>query len=145
MIIPAFAGPIFSTGPPRDEPGCRDITWLSPDGAEMTAAQWREPEARFIGMLLGGDPGDAFVSLLGYPELDDTFLLLLNAQVDPVRFTLPSFEELRGWELLLESTWPEPRTAHDRFEPGGLFLVHPRSFVVLMGREHANDRRRSDR
>jgi len=142
---PVFRRAQFFHGAPTGRTGIRDITWLTRDGTEMTPAQWGDPSARFIGMLLGGDPGDAFVSLHGYPEMDDTFLLLLNAQIEPVDFILPAFDELRGWELVLETTWPEPRAAHDRFEPGGSFVVHPRSFAVLMGREYANDRRSTDR
>ena len=103
-----------------------------PDGREMTEQEWGISHARALGLMLGGDPGDKFVSLLGVPELDDGFLLLMNARlrgraVHPAR--------CRGgvpyWRLEIDTDWPNPGTAGTLVPAGATFSVAPRSLVVL--------------
>ncbi|MBV9103935.1 MAG: glycogen debranching protein GlgX [Candidatus Eremiobacteraeota bacterium] len=120
-----FHGTHFS-----DEAALKDITWLQPDGSEMTADSWHS-QTRTIGLLLGGDPGDKFVSLLGYPEIDDSFLFLLNANDEPVSFVLPQLEGLPEWELLLETAWPTERATRTSIPAGSSFAVPERSLVLL--------------
>ncbi len=68
--------------------GAADVLWLRAEGGEMTDADWRDPERRTLGILLGGeaipetDPG-------GRPVVGDTVLVLLNASGEDVEFRLP--------------------------------------------------------
>ena len=40
--------------PRASRDGVKDITWLQPDGTEMTAEQWQDELARCIGVMLNG-------------------------------------------------------------------------------------------
>ncbi len=111
--------------------GVKDITWLLPDGREMTEQEWGISHARALGLMLGGDPGDKFVSLLGYPEIDDGFLLLMNAHYEAVQFTLPMPGGVPYWRLEIDTDWPNPGTAGTLVPAGATFSVAPRSLVVL--------------
>ena len=123
-----FHGSHFADGAPL-----KDITWLTPEGQEMTPEAWSEPHTRALALLLGGDPGDKFVSLLGYPEIDDSFLLLLNAHFEPVEFVLPRILGLTAWEVAVDSTWPSPVPAGTPCEPGSRFAANARSLVLFLG------------
>jgi isoamylase len=111
----------------------KDITWLMPDGAEMTEEAWSAGHPRTLGLLLGGDPGDKFVSLLGYPEIDETFLLLLNAHFEAVPFLLPHALGLAHWDVVIDTTWPQaPRGT--LVAPGSTFAANARSLTLFSGR-----------
>ncbi|MBV8372756.1 MAG: glycogen debranching protein GlgX, partial [Candidatus Eremiobacteraeota bacterium] len=72
---PVFRRPRFFRGVTSDGSALKDITWFTPDGREMSQDDWYDTSRRCIGALLGGDTGDRFISLQGYRELDDSFLL----------------------------------------------------------------------
>ena len=69
----------------------------------MTDEDWDLPEARCLGLLLGGDAGELFDSTGGRQELDDGFVVLFNAFHEAVPFMLPADEPRRRWELLVDT------------------------------------------
>ena len=83
-----------------------DILWLRPDGKEMTQQEWDAGWTRSIGMLLNGRTLDD-VNEVGEPIVDDTFLVLLNAHHEPVRFSLPAPRQGAAWDLLLDTSRAE--------------------------------------
>jgi pullulanase/glycogen debranching enzyme len=68
----------FFYGRPIQGSQVKDLAWFRPDGKEMTEEDWRDPQARCIGLRLAGDAIDE-VDARGERIVDDTFLLLLNA------------------------------------------------------------------
>ncbi len=82
--------------------GRRDISWLTPAGTEMTEADWRASYARSLAVLLNGEaitePGPR-----GETITDQSFLLLFNANDQPVTFTLPGTEVAAGWDLVVDT------------------------------------------
>jgi isoamylase len=95
--------------------GRRDISWLTPAGTEMTEADWRASYARSLGVLLNGEaitePGPR-----GETITDQSFLLLFNANDQPVTFTLPGAEVAPGWDLVVDTGAADP--ASQQTEPG---------------------------
>jgi isoamylase len=77
----------------------KDLTWLRPDGDEMTSQDWQRGRTLALAFMLGGD---AIPSLdeRGQRLVGDGLLVLLNAHHEPVRFKLP--EGQGGTEWLLE-------------------------------------------
>jgi glycogen operon protein len=134
-VHPALRRTRFFHGSPIPTSGLKDITWLTVAGHEMQGRDWNDRGARAFAFLLGGDPGDDFISLLGFPELDDSFLMLLNASDGPVTFTLPAANSLRAWEVLLDTTWPERANLGARITVGETYEASSRSFVLFIGRE----------
>ena len=96
-----------------------DICWFTPEGVEMADSDWRVGYARSLAVLLNGD---AIPTLgpRGEPIRDDTFMLLSNAHVEPVTFTIPDRVSGSRWmveldtktidtrdtELSASDTWP---------------------------------------
>ncbi|HXW39335.1 MAG TPA: hypothetical protein VEJ44_06535 [Acidimicrobiales bacterium] len=81
------------------------MTWLRPDGHEMTDAEWSDPEQRSIGMLLLGRAADE-VDSLGRSERGDTLLVLLNAGHSSRSYVLPRIDWPGRWEELLNTLRP---------------------------------------
>jgi glycogen operon protein len=90
----------FLSGVYNEELDVKDVTWLTAAGHEMTAENWREPNARSLGVLLDGRAQESGVRRRG---TDVTLYLILNAHSDVVRFTLPRSIGGRGWFLRIDT------------------------------------------
>jgi glycogen operon protein len=130
---PVFRRPRFFRGVATSEQPLKDITWFSPEGREMTQAAWEDPQRRCIGALLGGDTGDRFISLHGYPELDDTFLILINGHADPVEFVLPATGGIARWTAILDTAVGEVPPRRGTAVPAQSLTMVGRSLVLLVG------------
>ena len=97
----------FFTGEVMPGMKTKDVTWIRPDGTEMTDADWSEPDRRSIGMLMAGQAADE-VDLRGRPASGDTLLLLLNAGWRARSYTLPRMELPGRWEEVLNTAHPGP-------------------------------------
>jgi isoamylase len=100
---PVFRRPRFFRGVEGESSPLKDITWFAPDGREMTPDDWNDGERKCFAALFGGDVADRFISLQGYPELDDSFLMILNAHATSVEFILPLLPAIRRWTHLLDT------------------------------------------
>jgi isoamylase len=100
----------------------RDIVWLTPAGREMTDADWHTGYARSLTVFLNGDaitePGPH-----GETLWDQSFLLLFNANREPVTFTVPDARFGPGWDVLISTAtaagtaaaggpWPPPAASN---------------------------------
>jgi isoamylase len=85
----------------RDE---KDITWLRPDGGEMTSEEWNAGWVRCIGLQLNGRTLDD-VNSVGEPVRDESFLMLFNPHHETIRFFMPR-RPGTAWELILDSALP---------------------------------------
>jgi len=80
----------------------KDLSWLRPDGKEMTDEDWAKGYVRCLGVRLAGhaieekDPK-------GRPLLDETFLVLLNAHHEPRPFTLPAHKRGVRWQPVFDT------------------------------------------
>jgi isoamylase len=85
-----------------DHAGLRDIVWLTPAGREMTDSDWHTGYARSLTVFLNGDaitePGPR-----GEILRDQSFLLLFNANREPVTFTVPDGRFGPGWDVLIST------------------------------------------
>jgi glycogen operon protein len=82
----------------------KDITWLRPDGGEMTSEEWNAGWVRCIGLQLNGRTLDD-VNTVGEPIRDESFLMLLNPHHESILFYMPR-RPGTAWELLLDSAKP---------------------------------------
>jgi isoamylase len=130
---PVFRRPRFFRGAPTAESPLKDISWFAPEGREMTSADWEDASRLCFGALLGGDPGDRFVSLQGYPEVDDSFLLLFNGHAAGVDFILPAATGIAGWKLLAETSGISASPPGDPLPPSSTFYIADRTFVLFVG------------
>jgi glycogen operon protein len=105
----------------------KDISWLQPDGSEMTDEAWTEDD-RLIGVYIAGAAAD-LLDVRGDPVTDNNMLLLLNGRDEEVSFSLPAFGRRRGgWRVVLDSARPRENTTPVR---GKSYTAASRSIVVL--------------
>jgi glycogen operon protein len=97
----------FFTGETIPGTNIKDVTWIRPDGNEMTDDDWNDKENRAIGMLLLGRAVDE-VDARGRSEHGDSLLLLLNAGVRSLSFNLPRMDLPGRWTGLLNTANPGP-------------------------------------
>lgn len=81
----------------------QDITWLNPDGSEMTGSDWGDGATRRLGFLIRGEAGRHHLTARGEPQPDDSFLVALNASYEPVPWVMPSIPIGSGWERLVDT------------------------------------------
>src|SRR5262249_24771282 len=98
---PVFRGRRFFRGQPADDGHLADIAWLTPSGREMGDKDWGAP-GRALTVFLNGDaltePGPH-----GERVRDDSFLLMLSAERDPVEFTVPGVKYGERWAVIVDT------------------------------------------
>lgn len=127
---PVFRRRYFFQGNPIHGAGVKDVTWLHPEGGEMTEEEWNHDHARCIGMLLFGQELHEF-DRRGRQLRDHNYLMLLNAHHEAIPFLLPNSPPGARWQTVLDSTQVgELALAQDH--PGGQhYALQARSIVVL--------------
>jgi glycogen operon protein len=103
----------------------KDVTWIGPDGRELTDADWRNANAHCFGMLIDGMATDE-VDDRGRVVGGDTLLLLLNGGDTPVRFTLPTLGDAKIWVVMVDTAkhdLPVVRRARVTVETHTLMLL----------------------
>ena len=85
----------FFTGEVHEALGGKDVTWINPSGAEMSAGDWSDGSMRCFGMLMNGR-GD-----------EPALLMVLNGQHEDVAFTLPGHRGGSGWSPLVDTNAPD--------------------------------------
>jgi glycogen operon protein len=96
----------------RHEPahpgGAKDLTWLRPDGKEMTEADWTDSSNHVLGMLILGEATDE-LDERGRRPMGEVILLLTNGGARSRPFTLPIMESPGVWTEILNTAHPVPR------------------------------------
>jgi isoamylase len=126
---PVFRRRHFFQGRPLHGVGEKDISWLNPDGGEMSVEEWNNSYARCLGVFLGGESLHE-VDERGRRVVDDSFLLLFNAHHDPIPFTLPDYGA-SGWLALVDTSYGNGLLPEGTYQPHGTFNVSGRSLALL--------------
>jgi isoamylase len=90
----------------------KDLTWLGPDGAEMTPEQWNDPANHVLGMLIRGEATDE-TDERGRRVTGDALLLLLNGGTRSKPFILPPAGRLGSWAEVLNTAHATVRPVRD--------------------------------
>lgn len=118
----------FFQGRPIRGAAVKDVMWLTPDGREMTEAEWNAIHVQCLGVRLAGDViGE--VDENGEPIVGDTLVYLLNAAPTSIEFTLPAFVEQPRWECLID-TYDAGRE-DQTFDGGYRYPLGDRSVAVF--------------
>jgi isoamylase len=126
---PLFRRRTFFRGGAVRDPAVKDITWLAPEGKEMTDEEWNQSFARCLGAFLSGI-GLTERDERGRPVEDDDLLLLLNAHHDEVPFTLPG-RPGSSWNALVDTTSSDGIPAQEFFQAGTAYPLQGRSISLL--------------
>ncbi|HEX7966714.1 MAG TPA: glycogen debranching protein GlgX [Stellaceae bacterium] len=129
-----FSRPRFFRGEAVSEAGLKDITWLTPDGREATVEDWNNPTAHCFGYVLGGAAGE-FYTPGGQRDIDESFLVMLNAWHQDLEFRIPELPVNMAWEPLVDTSLPSGSGANGRlFSAGEVFPLKARSFALFINR-----------
>ncbi len=128
---PTFRRKRWFHGRPLHGGDIKDIAWFQPSGEEMTQEQWDTGFAKTLGMFLNGDQ-IADRGPQGQRIVDDTFLLLLNAHHEPIRFTLPDEVWGRAWSKVMDTSVADPDQVGGSIRSGEALDLDARSMVLLM-------------
>jgi glycogen operon protein len=116
----AFRRERFFTGTMLAGFGRKDITWLRPDGAEMTNGDWFDAGRRVIGLMFGDE----------HPVPEDPLVLIfLSAHDATLTIALPP--TIRGWEMYVDTAGDPRGNVHAPLPAGPTHDLHPRSLVVF--------------
>jgi glycogen operon protein len=125
----------FLRGTPVQGTDHKDVTWLRPDGAEMTDEDWNYPEARFLALLLWGEL--PIRHGLTDAEIDNEapLMIVLNAHHEDMEFTIPSIATIRGWTNVFDTAEASGLGRPEMLGAGRSMAVKGRSVAVLVGTE----------
>jgi glycogen operon protein len=90
----------------------KDLTWLRPDGTEMTAEEWNHQTNHVLGMLIQGEAGDE-MDERGRRVVGDAMLLLFNGGARSKQFVLPPMGRRGSWSQVLDTAHPVPRLVEE--------------------------------
>ncbi|HTF32743.1 MAG TPA: glycogen debranching protein GlgX [Myxococcota bacterium] len=111
---PVFRRRRFFQGDALPGSGVKDVSWIGPDGLELTQAGWDDADNHILGMLVPGDAGDESDPrgrpLQTVSVCARTLLLLLNSGARSRPFTLPQIGAKGEWRELLNTAQPARRT-----------------------------------
>ncbi len=134
---PVFRRPRFFKGEAPAGSELKDITWFVPEGREMQQHDWHDAGRRAFAALLGGDTGDRFIGLHGFPEVDASFLMLLNAHEFDVEFALPRAAHIEGWEPVFDTAGNERSELIWRYPADARYTLVGRAFALFRGSDKA--------
>lgn len=128
---PVFRRTRFFRGEVYGSDGLKDICWLNPDSSEMATEDWQDHSRRALGALLGGETGDEFIALSGYPEFDNTFLILMNAYDHELDFVLPHAGAFSRWELIFDTSQIQTNAPGTVWVAANRYRMQPRSLTLF--------------
>ncbi len=141
---PVFRRRRFFTGRPvrqRDTTGLPDISWLSPDGSEMTEEDWDSGFGKSVAVYLNGQ-GIPGLDQRGHRVTGDSFVVCFNAHHEPIQFTLPPKEFGAQWQVVIDTANPANEHGDVILAAAATGPVQARALVVLqeVGEPKAVDR-----
>jgi isoamylase len=129
-----FSRPRFFRGEVLSEAGVKDITWLTPAGKEAVAEDWGNPFARSLAYVLSGAAGEFFTPG-GQRDIDESFLVMMNAYFEDLEFKFPLLAAAMSWEPLLDTAEPTGLVGDNRlYQPGEMYRLRSRSFALFINR-----------
>ena len=133
-----FSRPRFFRGEVVSEAGLKDITWVTPDGVEVTGAYWGNESALALGYVLGGAAGE-FFTRGGQRDIDESFLVMMNAYYGDLDFHFPRLSTPLLWEALVDTAEPTGIAKDGRlWQPGETYPLRGHSFALFINRAPAD-------
>jgi glycogen operon protein len=129
-----FSRPRFFRGEVLSEAGVKDITWITPAGEEAKAEDWNNPVALSLGYVLSGAAGE-FYTPGGQRDIDESFLVMMNAYYGDLDFHIPQLAAPTSWEPLVDTARPNGRAEDGHtYAPGEVYRLRAHSFALFINR-----------
>jgi isoamylase len=129
-----FSRPRFFRGEVVSEDGLKDITWITASGEEAAGEDWHDPTVRSLGYVLGGAAGEFFTPG-GQRDIDESFLVLMNADGGGLDFHIPQLPVEMAWQALVDTAEPTGVVDSDKlWRPGKIYQLRPHAFALFINR-----------
>ncbi len=129
-----FSRPRFFRGEVLSEAGVKDITWFTPAGEEAKNEDWNNPVALSLGYMLSGAAGEFFTPG-GQRDIDESFLVMMNAYYGDLNFRIPKLAAPMSWEPLVDTSRLSGRVEDGRtYAPGEAYHLQAHSFALFINR-----------
>jgi isoamylase len=133
-----FSRPRFFRGEVVSEAGLKDITWVTPEGVEVTSEYWGNQSALSLGYVLCGAAGE-FFTRGGQRDIDESFLVMMNAYYGDLNFRFPRLPARMVWEALVDTAEPTGIAKDGRlWQPGESYPLRGHSFALFINRAPAD-------
>jgi glycogen operon protein len=100
--------------------GSYDVKWLTPEGSEMSDADWNFPDGRFLAYVLGAAV-----------EQGEPLLIVLNGADDAVDITGPEWPKVARWACVIDTANGQSNST--TLEIGGRWSAQPGSVLAFAG------------
>jgi isoamylase len=127
---PVFHRRDFFGGQSLDGSGLPDIRWFRADGREMSRRDWRRSDLRALGVFLNGEEIPS-PNAVGEPVVDDSFVMLINADHEDVLFRLPARRFGNRWRQVISTAEPEAPEGWRSWPARTEVTLEARSVLVL--------------
>jgi isoamylase len=132
-----FSRPRFFRGEVVSEAGLKDITWVTPAGVDATDEDWGNHVALSLGYVLDGAAGEFFTTG-GQRDIDESFLVMMNAYYGDLDFHFPQLPAPLVWEALVDTAEPTGLAKGGRlWLPGESYNLRAHSFALFINRAPA--------
>lgn len=121
----------YYTGKKIGDSKVKDITWMTPEGLEMSDADWGKPYAQSLSALICGSLSVAFCNDEGRFTSDNHFFLVMNASGESIEWLLPAVQKETQWSLVLDTTRPNPKVENEPHKSGELYNVPAWSVLLF--------------
>ena len=106
-------------------------------GIEATDEDWKNGFALSLGYVLGGAAGE-FYTRGGQRDIDESFLVMMNAYYDDLPFHFPHLPTPLVWEALVDTAEPSGlATDGHLWHPGDAYPLRAHSFALFINRAPA--------
>jgi isoamylase len=116
----------FFRGIARAGSSVKDIVWLRADGAEMCAEDWAAPERASIAFRVDGEAIES--SPPGSVVGDDSFLVMMNGEREPLAFALPGSVLGAKWKIVVDTR--VVASVGETARAGGVVTLEAGSLIV---------------
>jgi len=129
-----FSRPRFFRGEVVSEAGLQGLPVVTPAGVEVTGEYWGNQSALSLGYVLGGAAGE-FFTRGGQRDIDESFLVMMNAYYGDLDFRFPRLSTPLIWEALVDTAEPSGIAKDGRlWNPGETYKLRGHSFALFINR-----------
>lgn len=122
---PIFTDLKLYDGKENPENGVKDITWLRPDGQEMTVAEWTLPYHKTGAYMLNG------AATSSRPADDDFLIMASGDNYYTISYKLPTPPSGGKWQLVLDTSEKDFPGQERQFQAGEEYALKPYSYVIM--------------
>ena len=126
-----FRRKLYYTGKKTGDSAIKDITWFTPEGLEMSEADWGKPYAQSLSALISGFLSASSCNDEGRFYSDNHFFIVLNASQSDIEWLLPEVKKETVWNLILDTSRDAAVVSNEAYAQGASVNVPAWSVLLF--------------